>query len=243
MESFVARHVLIKLVFDGDMDGHSTDESSGESSSSGMLGRRQLWTMLIYICTLIPALIVDDLGPVLSITGAVGGCSLAYIGPGLAYLGVHGDEFLKFLSDSIQHSNRKSDPTVVDLPADGDATAKMQKVSLSSLEGSKPWWWWPMLMPIWVSIAKAGSTGMSERLSALEDEHVPMPSTTNLSSSPAVSNDIIASGSDGNAEIIPFQKRDAYIAMFFISFGTIAMAAGIVSNVYVQVNNVFYTPT
>jgi hypothetical protein len=82
----VARHVLIKLLFDGDMDGHTTDQTSGEILKApkmfGILKRRHFWTLVIYVATLVPALFLNDLGPVLSITGAIGGCSLAYIGPG-----------------------------------------------------------------------------------------------------------------------------------------------------------------
>lgn len=68
MESFVARHVLIKLVHAGDGDGDAAIEEAAEADETnrkpGILcfGRRQLWTIGIYIMALIPALIVDDLG-------------------------------------------------------------------------------------------------------------------------------------------------------------------------------------
>ncbi len=77
MESFVARHVLIQLLFDGDMDGRDDPNHSGvdgeEAGGVGVCNRRQTWTIVIYLMTLVPALIVDDLGPVLSITGSLGG--------------------------------------------------------------------------------------------------------------------------------------------------------------------------
>ncbi len=77
MECFVARHVAVQLVHDGDMDGrddpnHSGDEGE-EAGGFGFLNRRQMWTVVIYLLTLVPALFVDDLGPVLSITGSLGG--------------------------------------------------------------------------------------------------------------------------------------------------------------------------
>ncbi|OEU09779.1 Aa_trans-domain-containing protein, partial [Fragilariopsis cylindrus CCMP1102] len=91
MEAFVARHVLVELIWGGDMNGYTIQSKC----FCGLLNRRHQVTVLIYILTLMPALIVDDLGPVLSITGAIGGCSLAYIGPGLAYLGIYGDDLLQ----------------------------------------------------------------------------------------------------------------------------------------------------
>ena len=66
MESFVARHVLIKLLHNGDMD--SVDIENGrEGGGYFCLNRRQSWTLAIYIMALTPALFLDDLGPVLSI--------------------------------------------------------------------------------------------------------------------------------------------------------------------------------
>ncbi len=47
------------------------------------LNRRQSWSLGIYCMALVPALFVDDLGPVLSSTGSLGGGRIAYIGPGL----------------------------------------------------------------------------------------------------------------------------------------------------------------
>ncbi len=77
MESFVARHVMVQLMHGGDLDGKDDPNHSGvdgdEAGGYLCLNRRQTWTMSIYIMTLIPALIVDDLGPVLSITGSLGG--------------------------------------------------------------------------------------------------------------------------------------------------------------------------
>jgi len=87
MEAFVARHVLVQLFWKGDLDGYlyhtTTDPTTGEESTAQTkakvcrcLNRRHQATLLIYVLTLIPALFVDDLGPVLSITGAIGGCCL-----------------------------------------------------------------------------------------------------------------------------------------------------------------------
>jgi hypothetical protein len=235
MEAFVARHVLIKLLFDGDMDGHTTDPNTGETEKPpkifGCMKRRHLWTFVIYLATLVPALFINDLGPVLSITGAIGGCSLAYIGPGLAYLGVHGDAFLAYVAEMVDNKNRKANPTAGDLPIEGDATANMKVSAPSPVpQGPKPWWWWPLLMPLWVNLATKGSQGMNDRMTALEQEHGPLSPTQ-------------GSQHDESSGVIPFRKREVFFSIFFIFFGTIALVAGIVSNVYVQVNDIFYTPT
>ncbi|KAG7340773.1 transmembrane amino acid transporter [Nitzschia inconspicua] len=251
MEAFVARHVLIQLLFGGDMDGYVTltDPTTGEftttkSKRCGCLNRRYQVTFIIYITTLIPALLVDDLGPVLSITGAIGGCCLAYIGPGLAYLGVHGDDFLESVTGSLQSRSKPSSTKTSesDLPLEGDATANIQTPTNptypSELVGPKPWWWWPTLMPLWVAIATKGATGMNDRLTAFDSEHGP------VSAAQEGGNGETSRVEDGSIhEAIEPCKRDYIFSIFFIVFGVVAMVAGILSNVYVQVNNIFYTPT
>lgn len=216
MESLVLRHVIIKLLFDGDVDG--VDESTG------FLNRRVKWTLILYLATLAPALFFDDLGPVLSITGSLGGSCLSYIAPGLVYLGVNGDGFMEYLASKI---TPKAGSTAEELPAEGDAQAKMQTIELSTdLSGiSKPWWWYPALMPVWVNIAERGHKNMSQEISKYEQEH-----------------GIAHGDGDPDTETIGPKIRDFYISIFFICFGTIACVAGILSNIYVQVNDIFFTP-
>ena len=286
MEAFVARHVLVQMLWNGDVDGYIVDNDTivhpetGEETTTqrkkskccfGILNRRQQVTLLIYVLTLLPALIVDDLGPVLSITGAIGGCSLAYIGPGLAYLGVHGDDFLQRLANLIlamntntntntsNNNNGNKSTTEVELPIDGDATAQIQidsktvdpRMVFSSndyIKGyRKPWWWYPLAMPFWISIALRGSNGMNERLTALEAESYHPSSPQN-------------SVDAGSAVEPPQQQQqqqpqtinddnvvepcivDYGFAMFFIAFGAISLVAGVASNVYVQLNGIFNIP-
>jgi sodium-coupled neutral amino acid transporter 11 len=232
MEAFVARHVLIKLFFDGDMDGNenetalSSEYSSGQTPSQGFFSRRFKWTCYIYLSTLVPALFLDDLGPVLSLTGAIGGCSLAYIGPGLMYIGVNGDDFLAFIANYLDDRKRGATPSGVgELPIEGDANANMQTSEFVIPAGAKPWWWYPALMPCWVRVATVGSLGTKECLARLEAEHGP------------------PSGEDVQSETIGPCKRDYFISIFFVSFGFVALAAGILSNLFVQINGIFYTPT
>lgn len=89
--AFVARHVLVELLFDGDMDGDDCETFVGK-----YFGRRQRVTLSIYIATIVPACILDDLGPVLSLTGALGASLLSYMGSGVVYLGLNGDDFLLY---------------------------------------------------------------------------------------------------------------------------------------------------
>jgi sodium-coupled neutral amino acid transporter 11 len=234
MEAFVARHVLVELIWGGDMNGYTIqsviDDDTGEEIITqkrskcfcGILNRRHQVTVLIYILTLMPALIVDDLGPVLSITGAIGGCSLAYIGPGLAYLGIYGDDFLQRCANIILSMNTKKTKTTqtigeAELPIDGDATAQMEDNVNTSLtvdprlvfskdymKGyTKPYWWYIIGMPIWISIALKGSNGLNERLTALESDQYRSSSPVNnisdgLSSSSPNINSINENGGNGS---------------------------------------------
>jgi len=273
MEAFVARHVLVQVIWGGDVDGYIIDtvvhaETGQETTSQrkskccfGILNRRHQVTLLIYILTLIPALIIDDLGPVLSITGAIGGCCLAYIGPGLAYLGVHGDDFLQRLANLIlamntnQNRNKSTTMTTTtteaELPIDGDATAQISESIIGGASSPvdprmvfskdyikgyrKPWWWYPLAMPFWISIALRGSNGMNDRLTALEEEHHrPISPTTTTTTTVDVDVDV-----DGVVEPCVV---DYGFAIFFIVFGTIALVAGVASNVYVQINGIFNVP-
>ena len=232
MEAFVARHVLIKLFFDGDMDGHVTNPETGQVQVAplafGFLTRRAKWTLILYASTLVPALIVNDLGPVLSITGSLGGSCLSYIAPGLVYLGVNGDAFLEYIASIL--APKMAPAAGDDLPVEGDATANMQVQTAAPStiqDASKPWWWYPTGMPMWVQIASTGAQGMKQRIAAFEQEHGLSPGT----------------GGDDDVETIGPCQRDYYVSIFFICFGMIAAVAGIGSNIYVQVNDIFFSPS
>jgi sodium-coupled neutral amino acid transporter 11 len=237
MECFVARHVLVKLIYNGDMDNESVGpngETIPEAKIFGLLGRREMVTLGIYFATLIPALIVDDLGPVLSLTGSLGASSIAYIGPGIVYLGVNGEDFLiytaKILEDRGYKTNKgSSEKGQIELPVVGVLGATIEtKPESSHPQGSKPWWWYLGGFPIWCAIASTGALGTKTFLSAMEvDRGMSLQSASE----------------DERDEVIGPCRRDYYISIFFIVFGVIAMVVGVASNIYVEVNNVFYTPT
>jgi hypothetical protein len=90
LEVFVARHVLTQIVYG---DTHTQDELAEDNKQ-----RRLIMTLAVFVMTFIPAALLDDLGIILALTGTVGATSMAYIGPGLIFLGVHGDEFLSLVS-------------------------------------------------------------------------------------------------------------------------------------------------
>jgi sodium-coupled neutral amino acid transporter 11 len=225
MESFVARHVVSQLLFSGSMDNETVDANGHvvpESKWLGCIGRRERWTIYLYIAALVPALIFKDLGPVLSLTGSLGASSVAYIAPGLVYLGVNGDDFSLWVTG---HRVRDGE---VELPVAGDAKATMETppvVSDASLR--RPWWWYPLGMPIWLAIAKSGSQGCDSFLSELTAQ---------------VGHPLRTASEDDIDEIGP-RRSDYVYSIVLLVFGVVAMVAGVVSNIYVQVNNVFFTPT
>lgn len=90
LASYVARHVLVVLLFQG-RQAHEGDDHTVLARRD----RRVILTFSIYIAAIVPAIMFNDTGIVLAITGAVAGSCLSYIGPGAAYLGIHGEYFLE----------------------------------------------------------------------------------------------------------------------------------------------------
>jgi len=219
MECFVARHVMVQLVHAGDLDATDDPSHSGEDGEEaggfGPLNRRQSWTLGIYLMTLLPALVVDDLGPVLSFTGSLGGGCIAYMGPGLVYLGVNGDAFLSFVAGLLKQPESGGVVTASDLPLAGDANKFMtsEPAELDSIP--KPVWWYLLGFPVWTKIAHVGRTNMMKKVddansayeTAAYDENTMVPN-----------------------------GREFFIAIFFICFGVLSAIAGVASNMYVQLN-------
>jgi sodium-coupled neutral amino acid transporter 11 len=153
MDSFVARHVIVQLFFNGSLDNLTVGplgELMPERKFLGLLGRRELITLALYGMALAPALVVDDLGPVLSLTGSLGASCIAYIAPGLAYLGVNGADFLNKTMGFVQipQGTRASNTnSSIALPIVSDATVNMDALLENQanvlLTGWKPWWWYP----------------------------------------------------------------------------------------------------
>ena len=75
MESFVARHVCVVLLFEG-RKAHEGDDTSVLHRRD----RRITLTVALYLSAVIPAAMFERLGDVLAVTGSVGGSCLSYIG-------------------------------------------------------------------------------------------------------------------------------------------------------------------
>lgn len=218
MQCFVARHVIAKVFFNGDSEGDFITSDEGvqiaQAKFLGCIGRRAILTISIYAATLLPALIFNDLGPVLSITGAVGGSCLAYIGPGLVYLGAHGDAFMEYTNDMLKQKSSGVDAATA-IPAEGNAAATMD----TAVSGTAPFWWYLVLMPVWRKIAVAGGSGMTARLALLEEAS---PGCTTTAPT---------------GETVSPEHGTYYLAMFMVVFGIFALVLGVASNVVVSLND------
>ncbi len=152
LASYVARHVLIVLFFSG-----KTAHSGDDHFVLARWDRRFILTFFLYIVALFLALLCDDLGTVLALTGAIAGSSISYLGPGISYLGVHGLSFLDRV-ESIFAMNRGSTCILLNhpnnlLPASIDKPSKEAGLFQSMILVLA---WYILLMPLWCSIAFHG---------------------------------------------------------------------------------------
>ncbi|VEU38644.1 unnamed protein product [Pseudo-nitzschia multistriata] len=161
MESFVARHACVVLLFEG-RKAHEGDDTSVLNRRD----RRITLTTVLYLIAVIPAALFEDLGDVLAVTGGVGGSCLSYIGPGIVYIGIHGDRFLEltesyfdrgFLGISEVQTGEWNDDEESS-PLVNKATNRM---ALSSddcfyCKLFKLLSWYLTGMPLWISLASIG---------------------------------------------------------------------------------------
>jgi solute carrier family 38 (sodium-coupled neutral amino acid transporter), member 11 len=188
LESFVCRHVFIVLFFTG--------RRAHEGEDSTILNRRDRrigLTVMLYLSALIPAAMCKNFGSVLAVTGAIGGSSLSYIGPGLVYLGVHGERFLELVeatwlgsmltsassATSTSNSRKKRPPKTAPV----ETLAAVEHTPLFATNKGenedqpqpqpKEFWllfvvktiiWHLLLMPIWCWIAATGRTGLNKHI-------------------------------------------------------------------------------
>ena len=248
MEAFVGRHVLISLIYGG-------DNSTPGNSINCLPNRTRRITIGLYILTLIPALIFDDLGPVLSFTGSLGGSCISYIAPGAVFLGVNGEEFILYCKEMLsnynikKHRSNNEENYGIELPVVGNSGAIMSaapsnqnngnsldlpvegnKIDMVTLPAvSKPLWWYILGYPIWYWIASKGYAGMNKKLIVLNDDIATNNSNTVVDGQPN------AFEPSNKGEGLAPTKSDFHIAIFFIVFGFIAGCAGVASNVYIQI--------
>jgi len=165
----VARHVCVVLFFQG--------RSAHEGDDTSVLNRRDrriTLTIGLYLMAVIPAAIFQNVGIVLAASGAVGASSIAYIGPGTMYLGVHGARFLElsraFFGHTLVHG---------EVSTGSEETAPLYNADVSGdlPEGEeddnwlvrqlKTALWFLWLMPIWTAIASYGKTTLTQHVSDL----------------------------------------------------------------------------
>ena len=160
LSSYVARHVLIVLLFSG-----KTAHTGDDHSVLARWDRRILLTFVLYICALVPALLCSDLGTVLALTGTVAGSCLSYLGPGVAYLCVHGLIFLKYVGEKWNMKNPSMKSLMWNFPLNVIDTFE------GDLVESEPGWvlstikviaWYIFMMPLWTGIAKKGGENFKE---------------------------------------------------------------------------------
>lgn len=157
MDSFVCRHVLVVLLFRG-RRAHEGDDAAVLNRRD----RRVAMTLVIYLSSLIPALMVDNVGSVLAITGTIAGSSLSYIGPGLVYLAVYGDEFLKKVDEVWGDAIEIEDVEVPDtetanlVPKTNESTEDTTQNQSFVQSTWKQTTWYILLMPAWCTIATLG---------------------------------------------------------------------------------------
>jgi sodium-coupled neutral amino acid transporter 11 len=175
MELFVARHVCVVLFFKG-RRAHEGDDHSVLSRRD----RRVAITLALYIISLAPALLFTDLGSVFSVTGSLGGAILSYIGPGITFIAVHGDEFLMLASYRWSHvrvpgtentTSQETKPTSV-LNRDEEANTS-ESIKPSTVKEKHcivriydDICWYIYLMPIWCKIASHGKKMLKEHREA-----------------------------------------------------------------------------
>lgn len=130
MECHVVRHVICSLWYGGE-SYDPIEENVQVCETQLCLKRRHVITIAVYFCTLVPALIWNNLGSVLSFTGTIGASCICYIAPGLIYLGVYGESFVARCHSFL--SKQPNDPEeAVTEEVEGDW-------SLEYHRGCKPW--------------------------------------------------------------------------------------------------------
>ena len=174
MDSFVCRHVFVVLFFRG--------RQAHEGNDATVLNRRDrriAMTLIIYFSSLIPALFVESVGSVLAITGTIAGSCLSYIGPGMIYLAVYGDDFLKKVEEVWGKDEGSTKRTERDVESSRLLT--IQQPNEATIESSAPEQnvfksiaWYLFLIPIWCEVAKMGKTRLAafKEKEALKSPHM-----------------------------------------------------------------------
>jgi len=126
----VSRRVISSLMYGGETDD-PIEEFVKVRETQLCFKRRHAITIVLYGCALTPALLVNDLGAILSFTGTIGASCICYIAPGLIYLGVYGESFVKRCHGYLSKQSNNHELAVTE-EVGGDFTLEYH-------HGCKPW--------------------------------------------------------------------------------------------------------
>jgi len=149
LSSYVARHALVVLLFEG-RQAHEGDDHAVLARKD----RRVVLTLALYVAAIVPAILFQDLGTVLAVTGAVGGSCLSYLGPGAAFLGIHGKLFLTNVA--AWNVSREEQLLMWKYPS-GRRDSEEYHVPVGIIaQLFSSFLWYISLMPLWCTIASVG---------------------------------------------------------------------------------------
>ena len=230
---FILRQVFLQLFFEGKLKETTTGPDGIEIPKPkllGCFGQFEMYSILLFLSIIIPALFVRDLGPVLSFVGAIGSSCLAYIAPGLAYLGINGREFLTCIQKFVKKESCKNSPAICDVNVNANAEASVLRIP----SGGKPLWWWAGGFPLWAKIAVVGGNNTD---SFLKDFHIDCDERSQVDEERANKIASFTVEAPKSAEDISIPRfRDFMTSIYFVVFGVIAMVAGVGSTIILIVN-------
>jgi len=156
VDSFVLRHVCVVFFF----RGRKAHEGDAESVLERW-DRRVGTTVAIYVMTMVPALLTENVGNVLAISGTIGASCLAYIGPGLIYMAVYGEEFLSLVDETWGVRSSSSATAADDNKSSLESSSLLANIASPKPETIceklfKDILWYILLMPLWCIIADRG---------------------------------------------------------------------------------------
>lgn len=174
----MARHVCIVLLF----EGPRAREGGDDSTILKRADRRIVLTAALYLAALIPATVYTNMGKVLALAGVIGGSCLAYIGPGMLYLAVHGgrflvlvDEFFLVPKDSLPAATdeRVVDSETTALLHGRNTTTSTETTEERRIDGCfKTFLWYIGCMPLWCKVAKVGKQRILDHAATLAKSNV-----------------------------------------------------------------------
>ena len=235
MDSFVCRHVLVVLFFRG-RRAHEGDDAAVLARKD----RRVAITLIVYFACLIPALLVDNVGSVLAITGTIGASCLAYIGPGLIYMAVYGGEFLdkvdeiwgsssSFVVEAEHEKDVESSRLLMTStqPQAGTKHGKSQSTLENVMKGVA---WYVLLMPIWCFVSDMGQKKLKlyQEKESLKSPHMnrlgkcePMPQLELQNVPPPRQHHRPRSGSFGDAQSLVPSSSQPNLGPKMLPYGAI----------------------